>query len=436
MVCCYNVDIISLRAKYMKKYLLLTVTAGNGHNAVAKAIAENIQEKEPDAQVKIIDFFKYFKSNFKSFIINDMYMLVCRYFLKSYNIVYKNYQNLNPNKRYVTASSNMVDSESPKLLKEIYDFKPDTIVCTHFYPAIALSNIRLLYEIPSTIYSIVTDFTVHPFWESAIHIDYVFLPIESLVDKMIERGFKREQLLVTGIPVSKKFSETQSKLSARKELGLDIDKFTLLLFSGGFGVDDATKIFKQMKNIDRDFQLIIVNGKNKTSFDKIERYKKRHKPRQKIINIGFTDRVSTFMSAADLMIGKAGGITTNEALNKGLPLIIPCTLPLQELRNMEHLTMHNTAIYAPNAKLLVGEIKRCIDNPEVIKEMKKNASKISTPKAIDEVTEHIINTPKAKYGKEIKERNHKILNNIQRKKRQAQRKELLEIKRIKKETTK
>lgn len=414
-----------------EKYLILTVTAGNGHNSVAKAIKESLSQKDPEAEIKIIDFFKYFKSNFKAFIINDMYMLVCKYFLKSYNIAYKNYQNLDPNKRYSSPTQSVVRYETPKLLKEIYSFKPDAIICTHFYPAIALSNTRLMYSIPSKIYAILTDWTVHPFWESAIHVDHIFVPTQTLADNMMERGFKSEQILITGIPVSQKFSEKSDKSRVKQELGLDPDKFTLLLFSGGFGLDNASKLFKQLKKIDRDFQLIIINGNNKTSYETIDRIIKRNKPSQTIFNIGFAERVADYMSASDVMIGKAGGITINEALNKKLPLIIPCTLPIQELRNMEYLTQNDAAIYAPKPKLLVNAIKKCIDNPSFVKKLQSNIEKIRRPNALKEVIEHISKTKKVKFNKEITEKNYVIINKINKKTRQMQRSTLLEIRKIK-----
>ena len=44
-----------------------------------------------------------------------------------------------------------------------------------------------------------------------------------------------------------------------------------------------------------------------------------------------------YMSAADLIVGKPGGLTTCEALAKGLVFVIVNPIPGQEERNSDHL---------------------------------------------------------------------------------------------------
>ena len=41
----------------MRKYLILTVTAGEGHNSMAKTLREQL-EQDPNNKVKVIDIFK------------------------------------------------------------------------------------------------------------------------------------------------------------------------------------------------------------------------------------------------------------------------------------------------------------------------------------------------------------------------------------------
>jgi processive 1,2-diacylglycerol beta-glucosyltransferase len=44
-----------------------------------------------------------------------------------------------------------------------------------------------------------------------------------------------------------------------------------------------------------------------------------------------------YMAAADFMVGKAGGLTTSEALARGLPMALIEPIPGQEERNADHL---------------------------------------------------------------------------------------------------
>jgi processive 1,2-diacylglycerol beta-glucosyltransferase len=53
------------------------------------------------------------------------------------------------------------------------------------------------------------------------------------------------------------------------------------------------------------------------------------------------------MAAADLMVGKPGGLTTAEACAVGLPMILLKPLPGQEERNADHLCSRSAATLEP-----------------------------------------------------------------------------------------
>ena len=53
--------------------------------------------------------------------------------------------------------------------------------------------------------------------------------------------------------------------------------------------------------------------------------------------LGFTTEMDELMTAADLFVGKPGGLTTSEVLAKGLPMVVINPIPGQEERNSDHL---------------------------------------------------------------------------------------------------
>ena len=116
---------------YMKKYLILTVTAGEGHNSIAKAI-ENELSKNPENIIEKVDIFKEFAKPSKVKFINDGYILACKHLPKLYNLFFRMYQKRNPNRRNTAPAQGTVKKETPKLLKLIEEKNPDVISCTHF----------------------------------------------------------------------------------------------------------------------------------------------------------------------------------------------------------------------------------------------------------------------------------------------------------------
>jgi processive 1,2-diacylglycerol beta-glucosyltransferase len=55
-----------------------------------------------------------------------------------------------------------------------------------------------------------------------------------------------------------------------------------------------------------------------------------------LVPVGYTTAMDEYMSAADVLVGKPGGLTTSEALAKGLLFVIVNPIPGQEER-LDHL---------------------------------------------------------------------------------------------------
>ena len=64
---------------------------------------------------------------------------------------------------------------SKKLEKFVVEYNPDLIIGTHSYAGVCISILadRAAFDCPSV--GIVTDFTVHPFWESTF-LDFSLFP--------------------------------------------------------------------------------------------------------------------------------------------------------------------------------------------------------------------------------------------------------------------
>jgi processive 1,2-diacylglycerol beta-glucosyltransferase len=63
-------------------------------------------------------------------------------------------------------------------------------------------------------------------------------------------------------------------------------------------------------------------------------------------------KMDEWMAASDLLIGKPGGLTTSEALARGLPMLIVNPIPGQEERNADHLLEWGCAVRCNNLATL------------------------------------------------------------------------------------
>jgi len=95
------------------------------------------------------------------------------------------------------------------------------------------------------------------------------------------------------------------------------------------------------------------------------------------------------MDAADLLITKPGGLTSSEALAKGLPMIITNPLPGQEERNSHYLLKQGTAERADTIESVILGVHNVLQHPHKLKRMQEHALAIAKPYAAIEIARAI-----------------------------------------------
>ena len=109
----------------------------------------------------------------------------------------------------------------------------------------------------------------------------------------------------------------------------------------------------------------------------------------RIIPVAYTKAMDEYMTASDLIVGKPGGLTTCEALAKGLVFVIVNPIPGQEERNSDHLLENGAAIRSNNLATLGFKIERLLDDPERLRRMSNNALQFARPHAAYDIAEKL-----------------------------------------------
>ena len=385
----------------MKKVLILTETAGNGHNACARDIKAKLEEIG-GVEVKVVDILKEYSTAWNVWVVDKGYSLAVSKLLPIYDMFYNHYLRLKPETRYKNMAQGTVNSTLNGLLKEILDFKPDVIFCTHYNAGIALTNLRLVYDIPCMVVEVNLDYVNSPFWESTIGVDYFVIPDEDFIEESIAEGFSREQLLPLGHPVSEKTLKSYDKKIARQELGLDPNTFTIMVMFGGGYWSGGFKIFKDVIKIveGRKVQIIMINGRNQKSFNKISKMK--FAEGTTVLNLGFTDKIPLCQSACDIIVNKFGGACSVEMLNAGLPMLITEKIPAQEKYSLEYVKKKGAALSFKNFKELKENLLNMMDDETLRKSMSEKTVPFRK-NATQGIADLIIGAPKADYTKLIEE---------------------------------
>lgn len=319
----------------MKKVLILTVSTGQGHNSTAMALHSEI--KKTGAECSTVDAC-YFVNGFLGFTVSKGYLLSVDALSRSYASAYTRleHRKANPNSAILKFCSLI----APKLNAYISEYRPDVIVCTHVFAALTVTALKRKGLINAKTVGIITDFTIHPYWEDVTDFDYIVTPSEMLSWQCKKKGFKETQILPFGIPLREQFSIITDKSEAKRELGLYPDKPLITVMSGSMGYGSITKTVKKIDGVNKCFQILAVCGNAEAELNKLAETRTRHKT----LKFGYTDKISLIMDASDCIVTKPGGLSVSEALSKGLPMILVNPIPGHEERNLTFLLNSGAAM--------------------------------------------------------------------------------------------
>ncbi len=364
------------------RILLMSVKAGYGHHSAAQAMIEYFESK--GIECKMLDTLEYINKLLGEGV-QEGYLLSTKYLKKPYGKMYSMFDKKED--PYFKYSPLVILSRqiSKPLKKYITDYNPDIVIATHSYAAVLMTILAHRYVITCPTFGVITDFTIHPFWEST-DLDYYITPGDLLTASAMKKGIPKEKILPFGIPVKKQFSTKADKQEVRKRLGL-ADKTTVMVMMGSMGFGKITNIIEELDSYPADFQIVCICGTNEKMKQQID----NGNWQKTIYNFGFIKNVHEYMDASDLLITKPGGLTTSEALAKKLPLILSNPIPGQEDRNIEFLTNAGAALSITETFPLYSALYQFFDSPWRKELLEASVLNLGKPNSVRDIYEFIQN---------------------------------------------
>ena len=375
-----------------KKVLIMSASTGGGHNRAARAIKEELESRTIDnmsIECEIVDSLKLVNNTMDK-VISRGYEKSALYTPKAYGSVYRFSETTIASKNEF--KTNPLTSLMARKFKHLLnESTPDLIIGTHPFPMIALStlkknnNIHSLslsesfykstkVDIPPMI-SVLTDYTTHSTWIQN-EIDYYIVGHEYVKELLVYEGVDSEKVKAFGIPVEKSFLSHRDRETVLTELGLSPEKLTVLLMGGSFGAGNIKETLEDLISIDRDFQILVITGRNEHLKDKLSKMLDSTIHNKNICLLGYTNKMNDILASIDVLISKPGGLTTTEALLNDVPMIVPYFIPGQEEENLDFLTNCGAALRTTKKYSLPVLLKVLIDDPSRLDNLRKNIKSI------------------------------------------------------------
>ncbi len=229
----------------------------------------------------------------------------------------------------------------------------------------------------------------------AKRVDRILLTFEEAKQHLSGQNTK-----VTGLPVRKEIL-TVNRESARKNMGLDKQIFTLLAFGGSLGamtINRAMLDFIERSRADA-IQIIWITGQSayQEMQEELEKGLDLSKMSCRVSLYPYLYNMEEALAAADLAVCRAGASTVCELEALGLPAILipyPYAADNHQEKNARALVDKNAALLVIDEFLdgytLYEKVQELRKKPEQLQQMGQNMLKESKPQALKEIVDEII----------------------------------------------
>jgi len=361
----------------MTRILILSASAGAGHNRAAEALRESARAYCPGVETEWVDSLKYTNRLFAK-LYEQSYVWMASYTPSLWGALYKQ-TSRNTERRNLEKMVELHDRLTyRKLMEHVEEFKPDAAICTHFLPA----NVLLAKRIGIPVYVVITDFDAHALWVNRKVAGY-FVASDEVKVQLARLGYPADKIRTTGIPIHPVFSEKVERPEAGKP--------TLLFMSGGLGMGHMEQALERLLAIPIPFNLTVVAGRNEAMKKKLEKI-----AGGRATIHGFVTNVHELMGKSDLIITKAGGLTVSECLAKRLPMVLYSPIPGQEECNADFLLEHGCAVKARTIDVLDYKVLELLEKPHRLDMMARACGSVARASAGRDVLRHVLDEDSAR----------------------------------------
>lgn len=356
----------------MSKILILTASTGAGHNQAANNLCREFEEKSHE--VMIVDLFKSTDKAMNA-VITEGYNFFAKIVPDAYGFIYNLLDKKQLNDYLLKNAFILIEKRISRKIKEI---QPDIVISTHPFGVPIISALKQKNKTNIPFIQVVTDFKAHYTYVDK-HVDAYITASEFTREGLIERGIEANKIYSYGIPTKEEFQTKPDRVFDAN------NTFKLLVMGGSMGLKPMEDSVDILINSDLNIHMSVVCGNNETLKNKLTEKFKQKIEEGHLEVVGFINNVHEYMDHCNLIITKPGGLTTTEAINKCIPMLIPFAIPGQEQENTSFMVENKMALEIREVSQLPMYIRQLIQEPQIYMEMVKNMTELSSTYSIDKI---------------------------------------------------
>ncbi len=364
------------------KAMLLSASFGGGHRQAARAIEQALSARGVrDCQES--DYLRFVPS-WERGPVTWTYAFWLRYWPGAYRWFYHWSNRPNEPKLITEAFAKAGLENIRRILQEA---SPDMVVASYATASAVIGRARDIEGMKFVNALVVTDLRAHRHWARP-EADLIFVAAEETKQDLLSHGLDGSRVHVTGIPILPEYASLPAKETLRRELGFD-ERPVALMSSGGTGSYRSYKpVLKTVLGLGEPLQLITFDPRD-------EGMRQEDYGPVRWLRSGYREDFPRWLGAADLVIGKAGGMTASEAMALGVPMVIFDPIPGQEEANADFLQRHGAALWARELEEVRPLLLRLLNDGELRRRMGDSAAALGKPDSAARIAEILLREAQA-----------------------------------------
>lgn len=262
-----------------------------------------------------------------------------------------------------------------RALAHIRRFEPDLLIASQvLIPALIAPERRRgrLGEVP--VLGVLTDYGVHDLWRRA-ELDHYCVATAGMAGQLQRQGLSAT---VTGIPLLPAFARLPEQAAARRALGLP-EQGRCVLVTGGQHAIGVGAVLSRLLEQGIDCRLLATDAGGALPAGL---------PAERVRLFDGEARMPQLLRAADVVVGKPGGLTVSESLACGRPYYATCCLGGQEGFNIAHLERHGTGRRV-SLEALGAQLSAVLADDDELTAAQARAAALGRPRAAEAVADAV-----------------------------------------------
>ncbi|MGC9221409.1 MAG: MGDG synthase family glycosyltransferase [Solirubrobacteraceae bacterium] len=295
-----------------RKILIISADIGAGHDMPARAIAREFRQEDPQALIAVVNGLPVM-GVVATLLLRENSAFLFRWSPWLFEFQYRLVMDFPPTRWLARRLLAAFSRKGLSRLIRAHD--PDLIVSTYPGTTQVLGELRRNGALHVPVYASITDLAGLRYWaHPGVDLHLITHP-ESREE--VERIAGPGSVRWVKPPTSPAFFEPRDRAQSRRVLDLPQDRPVIAVSGGGWGVGDMAGAIRTALEV-KDAEVLCLCGYNERLRGRLSR---QFGGEQRVRILGFTDRMSEVMAAADVLVHSTVGLTVLEAIIRGCPVI-------------------------------------------------------------------------------------------------------------------